>query len=690
MHNIRIWNSLAPATNCYVDFIKEFTLSEVVNPLTLQIAVDTEYVVWLNGQFVARGQYRTFPERPVYDTIDLLPFAQSEINRLAITVYYQGEQSYQYAKGDAGLWFTVRYGETVMAASDATVLSAPSKTYQPGAHRITSQYGFGFVYDANRKDEWQQPNVPIPSRFVSSVQCSAAEPVPRPVKKCVISPCLQGELIQHGTFVRSSNSANPAEAVFTDQLTPWELTVPVEKEGNSYYLWDLGREIAGFITFTIDAPAGTVIDLAWGEHINEHGVAVQIGDRNFANRYVATEGIQTFTYYFRRIAGRYLQMHIKGTVNALPQVGLLEESYPLHLPDLPKTRNQLMNQIQVTARETLRQCMHEHYEDCPWREQSMYAGDSTYQILAGYYAFHETEFPRASLDLMGQSMRSNGFLAITAPTDESLQIPIFTFMWIFALANHLHFTKDISLIKQYYPLVSRTLMQCTRQLPDGIAIHPFGRGIWNFYEWSDGSDGGNIFEPEPQLNYHAGHRDGLYQMFLCVALNSATALAQALGLAKEQAHWHHVLATIKQGICAMFWNPDKQRFASFIDQGKQNHYGQLMQSLALYNQIDPTKNHILCDALMHDTQLIPISLGHALFRYEGLLQQGDSYKDFVLCDIMKTWGKMLDTGATTFWETALGAADFGGAGSLCHGWSAIPLYLFQRYYFNITPEDLDL
>ena len=40
---------------------------------------------------------------------------------------------------------------------------------------------------------------------------------------------------------------------------------------------------------------------------------------------------------------------------------------------------------------------------------------------------------------------------------------------------------------------------------------------------------------------------------------------------------------------------------------------------------------------------------------------------------------MVFSGATSFWETELGADDFDGAGSLCHGWSAAPLYLLEKY-----------
>ena len=43
-------------------------------------------------------------------------------------------------------------------------------------------------------------------------------------------------------------------------------------------------------------------------------------------------------------------------------------------------------------------------------------------------------------------------------------------------------------------------------------------------------------------------------------------------------------------------------------------------------------------------------------------------------DIKAVYKKMLDYGATSFWETELGWVDFSKAGSLCHGWSASPAY----------------
>ena len=62
----------------------------------------------------------------------------------------------------------------------------------------------------------------------------------------------------------------------------------------------------------------------------------------------------------------------------------------------------------------------------------------------------------------------------------------------------------------------------------------------------------------------------------------------------------------------------------------------------------------------------------------ALLEFGDKYKKFILNDIRSKYGAMLAQGATTFWETEKGWRDFDNAGSLCHGWSALPVYYLSK------------
>ena len=54
-----------------------------------------------------------------------------------------------------------------------------------------------------------------------------------------------------------------------------------------------------------------------------------------------------------------------------------------------------------------------------------------------------------------------------------------------------------------------------------------------------------------------------------------------------------------------------------------------------------------------------------------------NYRNYILEDIDRTYAYMLEKGATTFWETIKGKEDFDGAGSLCHGWSALPIYYYH-------------
>ena len=76
---------------------------------------------------------------------------------------------------------------------------------------------------------------------------------------------------------------------------------------------------------------------------------------------------------------------------------------------------------------------------------------------------------------------------------------------------------------------------------------------------------------------------------------------------------------------------------------------------------------------------MPITLSYTVYKYDALLAFDYKYARYVYDDIIAKWGKMVFGGATTFWETEAGADDFDGAGSLCHGWSAVPMYILERY-----------
>ena len=76
--------------------------------------------------------------------------------------------------------------------------------------------------------------------------------------------------------------------------------------------------------------------------------------------------------------------------------------------------------------------------------------------------------------------------------------------------------------------------------------------------------------------------------------------------------------------------------------------------------------------------MTPISLSMVCFKYDAWLKMDkEKYTPIIFEDIDKTYTTMIEFGSTTVWETDLGESDFDNAGSLCHGWSALPIYYYH-------------
>ena len=111
-----------------------------------------------------------------------------------------------------------------------------------------------------------------------------------------------------------------------------------------------------------------------------------------------------------------------------------------------------------------------------------------------------------------------------------------------------------------------------------------------------------------------------------------------------------------------------------------NHYSKLANALAILAEVPShEERRSIAEKLLSDATLKDASLSMRAFLYDALLEVNrDKYSSYVLADIERVYAPMLKTGNNTVWETELGESDFENAGSLCHGWSAIPIY-----YYNI-------
>ncbi len=653
-----IWTG-STRVNHYIEAKQSFCVTHPAQARLL-LCAETEYEAHLNGSFVGSGQYRSFRGTMAYDEYDVTQLLREGENVLTVTAYSEGENAQTYEADTPLLRFALMWGtQTVLSGEETLVREHPR--YESGRiEKNSPQLGYTYHYDASAPETpWEKAHV-VPYVGIC---------VPRPVEKCVLGPAVTGRWLAQGTLLRRGEGT-PAQMIYTDGLflekpgaerEPGLL--PCDADGR-FFLVDLGRQYAGLLSMELDAPAGTVVDIGWGEHIEDLRVRTAVGNRNFACRYVCREGRQRFLGCFRRLGGRYLQVHVTNMTGDVRfyHIGIRPQDYPLARETALHCGNRLLDRLSEVSAHTLKLCMHEHYEDCPWREQALYAFDSYMQMLCGYYLFGEYDFARESLRLLADSQRPDGMIRMCAPTGIPQTIPSFSLTWILSLERYVLYSGDLAFGREMLPKAERVLCAFPME-GDLIRNAPDRKQNWNFYEWTEGLDGEPGAEVDAPIN--------------CFYIMAAEAYGRLCGyLGAEEKPVYHAPERMRRAIYGTFFDQQRGVFRSVVGDARIH---ELTQALAICAGVTRDRS------ILKKEGLIPATLSTLFFKYEALLSDEHADRDAVLDEMLTIWGKMLLTGTDTLWEVTEGAAAFEDAGSLCHGWSAVPVYFLYRYYLGYAP-----
>ena len=672
-----IWGCEQAQPDEYFDFELRFDVRQN-HTYRLYVSCDTDYALYQDDRLLAHGQYPDYPDYRIYDTLELDSCLTPGESSLLLRVWFQGAECSTYFKKPAGVLFTLTEDDRALLCSSGAVPCRRSAGYIPHLGRMISpQLGMTFSYDASRAASDFTPSFPV------------AMPTdglrPRPIQKLLPPERMPVSVVQSGGFLyrdeapaaqRMQNAAlisrMPREGKTLDGQTPLTLNA-LDGEDGVFVILDMGRECAGLLDLDFVTDTACEVLIGWGEHLTDGRCRTAI--RNFSCEYRANGGRSRFVHPFRRLGGRYVQLFIAAPQATLYYAGIAETRYPLSINEF-HCDNLLRKRIYEVCLNTLRQCMHEHYEDCPWREQALYTMDSRNQMLCGYYAFGETAFPRACLELMSHGRQENGLLSLCFPSGVVYPIPSFSLVYFIQMREYLVYTKDTAFLQEKYPFLCE-LMETflTRKTVTGLIETFVGDRFWNFYEWSTGMDG-HPFPEQPCV-------EAPLNAFLSLALQNLAAIAETLGKADDAARYSVLAETVNNALVKQFFVPSVGLFRSF-DNRRHDEYSVLTNSLCLLcgaaQGLDKTTilQVLECNGAA-DTGLnvIPNTLSMNSFRFDALLKEDyNRYRTVILDEIDRTYLAMLEKDATSFWETARGEADFGGAGSLCHGWTALPVYYY--------------
>ncbi|WP_240547770.1 family 78 glycoside hydrolase catalytic domain [Paenibacillus lignilyticus] len=441
--------------------------------------------------------------------------------------------------------------------------------------------------------------------------------------------------------------------------------VPLHAELDTEILIDFGRELTGYVAFTIDAAEGTIVD-GYGFEYMRDGWRQYTYELDNTFRYTCREGRQSYVSVVRR-GLRYLALTVRGATRPvkLVEVKMLQSNFPVANVGTFHSSNAKLNEIWRISRDTTRLCMEDTFVDCPAYEQTYWVGDARNASLVNYYAFGSAEIVERCLRLVPGSSFQSPLYGDQVPSGWSSVIPNWTLFWVSACLEHYQYTGNETFARDMWPHVRFTLEHYLQKVDERGLLNIRG---WNLLDWA-------AFE-QPWDGVVAPQN-----MFLVKALRDAALLADTAGDTLTGAEFRKQAVQIREAINNVLWDEERQAYLDCIHADGSPSTTTSMQTQVVACLCDITTEERL-DVLKRyivDPPASFVQIGSpfmSFFYHEALAKLGMQAN--MAADILEQYGVMVDQGATSVWEvyptSNITISSKMLTRSHCHAWSAGPVY----------------
>lgn len=457
--------------------------------------------------------------------------------------------------------------------------------------------------------------------------------------------------------------------------------LPIFTDADTEIVLDFGREVSGFLGFTVEAAAGTILDLYGFEDMQGDWRQDTYGLDNTL-RYTCREGEQRYLSPVRR-GFRYLMVVVRSATREPRLVGLelRESTYPVQQAGDFSCSDPLLNDIWGLSRETLRLCMEDTYVDCPAYEQTFWVGDARNAALVNSYTFGADALTRRCLQLVPGGRRINPLLLDQVPSGWDSVIPNWTFLWILACREFYERTGDKAFVQALFPAIREVLEEYLTKRDARGLMHHHG---WNFLDWAP------LVQSKDGTVAHQN-------MFLVLALGIAADLAELCEEGRTAAAFRQAASELTGAINTHLWSQERRAYLDALLAD-----GQPAETFSLQTQIvaflagvaaGARRKHL--EAYLTQPPDDFVRLGSpfvSFFLYEALAKLGRL--DLALGDIRLNYGAMLAHGSSTCWEMyptqnvpepEPGAPPRAVTRSHCHAWSAAPGFVLGAHILGVQP-----
>ena len=463
------------------------------------------------------------------------------------------------------------------------------------------------------------------------------------------------------------------------------LNLPYKMKEKDYLIFDFGQTILAYPCLKAIGNDGDIIDVICGEHyLNDEVIAYENRQRRntstltFATGYPCEwissvpKGFRYIMVVARRVKQRITLVQLGSWMSAIEP--LSQGSF-----DSP---DKTLNAIWQVGCNTLATTIQGVYIDSPTKDQTQCIPDAMIQSWAGYYAYGIADQAAQALESFAHTQLETGEFNALSPSGLFQAVPDYSLLWPVWLYRHIMYTGDTAFLKKMMPVLANLLAYYDRmaEYPDGPLgdMHDY-LGTYCFLDHG-------VIDRE-------GICTGLNAIY-CRALFCASWLAAQAELPDQAQIYKHRVAKVSQEIHELTWVPDDGLYADGFHDGAVSPYKSWQSNvLAIYGGIAQPEQYetIWQHFFSADEPYELFSAGEANnpyfkhFLLEAAFALGKNAWAMRL--IKHYWGKMVEAGATTWWELfdPDNPASKLRMCSKCHGYGVSPNVFLISELVGIRP-----
>lgn len=448
----------------------------------------------------------------------------------------------------------------------------------------------------------------------------------------------------------SHNTDDPKGKMMTQKIEPIrivETLTPtlVGEPTPGVYVFDAGRNLAGWAAIQTVGRAGTVVKLRFAETLYDNGFINQENLRNAKAEdiYILRgEGIESWEPAFTYHGFRYVQ--VEGLPNAPKPGDILIKVVRTDVATTGTfhTSNTLLNDIHQMVVNTEASNLHSVPTDCPQRDERMgWLNDLTVRIEQAIYNFDMSRFYDKFIDDIEDTQETDGTITDVVPFRFGMRPadPVSASYLLLAQKSY-EFYGNSRIIHDHYEGMKAWVDYLYTRTQEGIVAYSY------YGDWCPPRDflmdpnGSGVSRDTPGQLMSTGY------LYLCAQILSD--MAAHIGKLDDVVYYSKLSDEIAAAFNREYWNEETGGYA---------YNNQASNSFALYlgiveeDKIPRVVSNLVEDVKKHDYHL---TTGNLCTKYLLEVLSDNGYSEIAYKIATRTtypsWGYMLANGATTLWE----------------------------------------